>query len=296
MPTPDDFIKAAEADLGTAENPANSNRIRYWADIGLPNLQGQPWCGAFVTAKARQVGLGDQVNYISCPAGRTTFASRNRLFPNPEPGDLCFFEFSGDMVVDHTAIVVKVNGDGTILTIEGNTRQPGQGNDSVCYRTRALSTCRGFGRPEFSPGTTAAPGTVDEPTGNCPGTGWFRANHAQLGQGARGSAVAHLQALLGVTADGDFGPKTAEAVRRAQSAAGIAADGICGPDTWSRVHPQLSKGAQGFGVQEIQHEVACPVDGIFGGMTDAQVRNFQRTHRITADGIVGPQTYRAMFR
>ncbi|MEW6472536.1 MAG: peptidoglycan-binding protein [Actinomycetota bacterium] len=298
MPTADDFIKAAIADLGTAESPANSNRIRYWDDIGRPNLQGQPWCGAFVTAKARQVGLGDQVDYIYCPAGRTTFAKRNRLFTTPEPGDLCFFEFDADMLVDHTGIVVKINGDGTILAIEGNTRLAGQRNDSVCYRTRPLSVCRGFGRPEFSssPVAPTVAGPVDQPAGDCPGTRWFRANHPQVGQGARGTAVAHLQGLLGVTADGDFGPQTAEAVRRAQSRAGIAVDGICGPDTWSHLHPTLQKGAEGPAVQEVQHEVACPVDGIFGGMTDAQVRNFQRTHRITADGIVGPQTYGVMFR
>ena len=125
--------------------------------------------------------------------------------------------------------------------------------------------------------------------------GWFRDNHPQVGQGARGSAVAHLQILLGVRSDGDFGPVTDNAVRTLQASRRIGVDGVCGPDTWGQIHQQLAKGAEGFGVQEIQHEVACAVDGMFGGMTDAQVRNFQRTKGLSADGVAGPLTYRAMF-
>jgi hypothetical protein len=46
MPSADDYVKAAIADLGLGEDPANSNRIRYWTDIGMPELQGNPWCAA----------------------------------------------------------------------------------------------------------------------------------------------------------------------------------------------------------------------------------------------------------
>jgi len=42
-----------------------------------------------------------------------------------------------------------------------------------------------------------------------------------------------LQALLGVGADGDFGPATDTAVRSAQQALGLTVDGIVGPATWS---------------------------------------------------------------
>ena len=62
-------------------------------------------------------------------------------------------------------------------------------------------------------------------------------NLPTLKQGANGQHARNLQGLLvangqSVTADGDFGPKTAAAVKRFQKAAGLSADGIVGPKTW----------------------------------------------------------------
>lgn len=62
-------------------------------------------------------------------------------------------------------------------------------------------------------------------------------NLPTLKQGANGQHVRNLQGLLvangqSVVADGDFGPKTAAAVKRFQKAAGLSADGIVGPKTW----------------------------------------------------------------
>jgi len=46
-----------------------------------------------------------------------------------------------------------------------------------------------------------------------------------------GSSVSALQAALGITADGVYGPQTRAAVRRYQRAKGLAVDGIAGPVT-----------------------------------------------------------------
>ena len=53
--------------------------------------------------------------------------------------------------------------------------------------------------------------------------------------GSRGDAVAAVQAKLGLTADGAFGPGTEAAVKKWQAANGLAADGVVGPATYSKL-------------------------------------------------------------
>jgi len=50
--------------------------------------------------------------------------------------------------------------------------------------------------------------------------------------GSQGKEVKELQEFLGISVDGDFGPKTEAAVKKWQSANGLKADGIVGPKTW----------------------------------------------------------------
>jgi murein DD-endopeptidase MepM/ murein hydrolase activator NlpD len=66
-------------------------------------------------------------------------------------------------------------------------------------------------------------------------------NRPTLRQGSRGQSVRELQSLLKSKGfdpgpvDGEFGPKTAAAVRRFQQAAGITVDAIVGPQTWGKL-------------------------------------------------------------
>jgi len=54
-----------------------------------------------------------------------------------------------------------------------------------------------------------------------------------LRKGAKGNSVTIIQKILNLTADGDFGPKTEEAVKVLQKAVGLKADGIVGSATWA---------------------------------------------------------------
>lgn len=53
----------------------------------------------------------------------------------------------------------------------------------------------------------------------------------------RGSDVAELQTILGIEADGRFGPGTAHAVEVFQAAHGLPPDGVVGRDTWRALRP-----------------------------------------------------------
>jgi putative chitinase len=53
--------------------------------------------------------------------------------------------------------------------------------------------------------------------------------------GSRGETVKAVQAKLGITADGNFGPGTERAVRAWQTANGLTADGVVGPKSLARM-------------------------------------------------------------
>ena len=59
--------------------------------------------------------------------------------------------------------------------------------------------------------------------------------------GSKGDDVKKLQAKLGTTADGSFGPGTEKLVKEWQTANGLTADGIVGDATWAKMG--LNEGA-----------------------------------------------------
>src|SRR5919199_2414818 len=82
---------------------------------------------------------------------------------------------------------------------------------------------------------------------------------------------------------------------------------VAAPSPTSVVHPTLRRGATGTYVEELQRDLnqwittAHPAglkvlvtDGSLGPLTEAAVRAFQQAHGLTADGIVGPQTWRVL--
>jgi hypothetical protein len=54
-------------------------------------------------------------------------------------------------------------------------------------------------------------------------------------RGSRGEAVAYWQGIIGVEADGIFGPITEAATKQYQTDHGLVADGIVGPLTWGTI-------------------------------------------------------------
>jgi peptidoglycan hydrolase-like protein with peptidoglycan-binding domain len=129
------------------------------------------------------------------------------------------------------------------------------------------------------------------------------------------SSVAALQVALkaldlyGGAIDGIRGPMTRGAVLRFQRRRGLSVDGVVGPQTrralGRRGRPSLGsrvmrRGQRGWDVAALQFLLGrrgySPggIDGGFGANTDSAVRRFQRASGLTADGLVGSATLRAL--
>lgn len=130
---------------------------------------------------------------------------------------------------------------------------------------------------------------------------------------------------LDLSIDGTFGAGTERAVTRFQEENGLTPDGVVGRQTWDAIwaayqslrnditdtesgYPgtPVRRGDRGDDVRTIQFAMnfigtnfssipRVTVDGIFGAGTEAAVRAFQTEFGLTADGVVGQQTWNEMF-
>lgn len=131
--------------------------------------------------------------------------------------------------------------------------------------------------------------------------------------GATGDAVRRVQRALrrtpnlGLLVDGVFGPATEAAVRNFQQGASLVVDGLVGPLTWAALPdggpmPTLQESSTGAAVRSLQqfllngasgqwYTAPGAIDGEFGPYTKVSVQAFQTWGGVTADGVVGDQTW-----
>jgi hypothetical protein len=110
--------------------------------------------------------------------------------------------------------------------------------------------------------------------------------------------------------DGIAGPLTARGVRRFQRSAGLVVDGVAGPLTRGKLgrlgrplfgdRHLITRGAVGWDVSVLEFFLRSRgfrpgrIDGHFTRRTTHAVRRYQRARQLVVDGIVGPQTLRAL--
>ena len=263
-----------------------------------------------------------------CSYSAGFYRAHNAFYRKPQVGDQVFFGDYGNE--GHTGIVVAVNGN-IITTVEGNT-SGGYGiesnGDGVYLKKYNISTqyIPGFGRPNWDVvSSNAGNVTVNYPTIKLGSKGSDVKKAQQL-------LIAKGYSCGAAGADGDFGAGTYNAVKKFQADNGLEADGIVGANTWAALLkteqpkpetkpeqtepekpveptgsacivdlPIVRQGDNGFPVIAVQtllgkHNFNVNyIDGDFGPDTLAKVKAFQKAKGLTADGIVGRDTWTTLL-
>lgn len=176
-PTAIQLLRVARSQIGYREGSNNDNKYGRW--YGANN---QPWCAMFVSWVAAASGAVDIIpRHAYTPSGAQWFKSRNLWGLKPRVGAVVYFNFPGDGVdrISHVGFVEKVNADGSIVTIEGNTNDGGSREGNGVYRKVRRVGIVGYGYPRYA---KPAPQSVPYP--------------GPLRKGSRGTAVARLQRKL----------------------------------------------------------------------------------------------------
>lgn len=244
MATAAQMVAMAASQIGVKEYPSGSNKVKYWDWYGSPG-QGNPWCDAFVSWCAGQIGALDVVGkYCYCPShlyehfkAKGWIIDRN---DKPKPGDIIFF--SNAERVCHVGIVEKRNGTSSVTTIEGNTSTTSNDNGgAVMRRTRSYGSVgsswyiHSFGRPPYEQAsgdvefTTESDGAVDY------GTGTYIITASELcvrkTPGITGKLVGHA----GLTADGKKHDKDKDGQIEKGTRVTVTETKIVDCDTWGKI-------------------------------------------------------------
>ena len=141
------FLEVARSQVGVIEGPKD-NETDYGKFTGH---DGQPWCGSLMMWTAKQSGVTIP-NCVYTPAGAEAFKKAGKWTDaakaTPKPGDIVFFHFAAEAkptdLIQHIGVVVKDNGDGTIVTVEGNTSPDSKPAGSPDNGGEACMNVRGY--------------------------------------------------------------------------------------------------------------------------------------------------------
>ena len=120
--------------------------------------------------------------------------------------------------------------------------------DAICKAIAESLSGRDIGEP---PDAEERPPIQRPPIGQPPPT---TSSRPTIGRGDSGSHVVTVQQCLEITADGDFGQITEQAVADYQRSKQIQADGIVGPQTWSWLEDE-------FNLPPYPPQMLPPLDG-----------------------------------
>jgi peptidoglycan hydrolase-like protein with peptidoglycan-binding domain len=235
-------------------------------------------------------------------------------------------EESADTVCNRNRVHVSLSWAGAMKRTSFWTKKVAANDYGPC-RPQDLNWAPPYASPRPTPCPSYA--TATAPTGaNATTTELVRFSGAAVGPGDTGPVVSAVQKALGVTADGSFGPFTADAVAAFQTKHGLPSNGRMNASTWrsllvtvgartpAKPAPPPAKtpspkvpsaknltkykrlvlkvGDHGEAVLALQRRLGATPDGVFGPKTKATVAAFQKSKKLPATGIVDAATWTAL--
>lgn len=215
----------------------------------------------------------------------------------PKRGDIVFFDFTGKHTKrTHVGIVERVNPDGSITTIEGNTSVTSNDNGgAVMRRTRYKYQVTSYGRPAYASNAELEAymalaieqiGITEYPSGS----NKVKFNTWYYGKVVSGSSYpwcAVFVCWVFLSGNKSSG-KTTTTTSTGGGKVTVTLD-------------TLQQGASGAQVKTLQRILyarlgsAYTVDGEFGPTTEKGVIRVQKQLGLSADGIVGSNTWTALL-
>jgi hypothetical protein len=258
-----EMVAVAKEQVGYIEPSNGRTKFGTWYgdEVNSSAYDAAAWCDMFICwcaslAGWRKGGKQGKANAIKqvgglhayTPSHAGFFAQRSRFNNVPYVGSLVFFDWAGSKrlnAIDHIGLVIGSTGR-EVITIEGNTLKGSRPGVHKRYRDRA--TIAGFAHPYYvKAASTAASAGNSAPKGKTPkfplssGHYFGTRNGSGSHNGTTASDVPKIKQLqerlndvgYKLTLDGEYGPKTAAAVKDFQRDAHLAVDGLAGTDTWT---------------------------------------------------------------
>lgn len=229
----------------------------------------------------------------------------NRSFADKKAGDIVEYDFNHNGTSDHTGILEKINSNGSIDVIEGNTSLNSNDNGGkVMRRTRYKSQVNYVIRPKYNDEITAKMvidtakaelGVVEKPAGS----NKVKYNKWFYGRDVSGSRYPWCMVFV----CWDFAH-----VKKPSTEPKKKTPVISATYTGSIPMPELKKGSKGERVKALQGFLNwintkyklgyAPLkkDGKFGKKTKGVLVTFQRLFGLTPDGVYGKKSYKKALK
>ena len=280
------YASTAEREIGVSEPRGDDKYINWYSEeTGVRFSKTSEWCNMFTTWCARQAGV--KSNMIPTSASCTTtmnWFKNNKKWKDkngytPRRGDNILFNWKGQTsIANHIGIVQKVSGN-YVYTIEGNTSY---GDVRIKSYPLTSSYILGYGDWDNT-------GAIEE------------------------SNISMVQRKLNekfgynISVDGSWGPDSKKHMIMAVQTSlnkcygkKLDIDGSYGPASKSATPDMYSVTVNDFAwcVQAclIVRGYDIDLDGSYGPASKTACIRFQKSARITANGVVGPVTMTYLLR